>query len=158
MAPRVMPFFRGAKIAQNSVKTAPQEKRALPVAPCRDSFFGQNRRARALFGSIGPPWTNEFLGMRSRVFCGLSNVVYKVGETEKNSVRGLFSQTVRQIRRSMVCKPAKKQGFLRVGENKYPRCPLRDSLVVLIKTIDTTNKPCVGVGAGVGCNANDLRP
>ena len=92
------------------------------------------------------------------MFCGLSNVVYKVGETEKNSVRGLFSQTVRQNRRSMVCKTATKQGFLRVGENKYPRCPLRDSLVVLIKTIDTTNKPRGGVGVGALRNRTNLPP
>ena len=62
----------------------------------------------------------------------------------------------------MVCKTAKKRpkikDFLGLVRISIPRRPLRNFLVVLIQTIDTTNKPCVGVGAGVGCNANDLRP
>ena len=66
--------------------------------------------------------------MRSRVFSDLSNVVYKVSVKEKNSVRGPFTLTVRQNRRSMVRKTAKKQGFLGVGENKYAQAPTQGFL------------------------------
>ena len=66
MAPRVMPFFRGAKIAQNSVKTSPPGKRALPVAPYRGPFFFAKIAAREPFlGLLGPRGQTNFRG------CGL---------------------------------------------------------------------------------------
>ena len=60
MAPRVMPFFLGPKIAQNSVKTAPQEKGHYPWHPVEILFLAKIAAREPFLGRLGPRGQTNF--------------------------------------------------------------------------------------------------